>query len=69
MRFPAFDSHDDLLDAPVADGTSTHLEFTASDGEPQDEELAQAEEDALVSRRVAEAMARLDPLLRSIAEK
>ena len=34
------------LDAPVADGTSTHLEFTPGDGEPQDEELARAEEDA-----------------------
>jgi RNA polymerase sigma-32 factor len=56
------------LDAPVADGTSTHLEFTPSDGEPQDEELAQAEEGALVSRRVSEAMARLDPRERHIVE-
>jgi RNA polymerase sigma-32 factor len=56
------------LDAPVADGTSTHLEFTPSDGEPQDEELAQAEETAMVSRRVAEAMARLDPRERHIVE-
>jgi RNA polymerase sigma-32 factor len=56
------------LDAPVADGTSTHLEFTASDGEPQDEELARAEEDALVSRRVADAMGRLDPRERHIVE-
>ena len=56
------------LDAPVADGTSTHLEFTPADGEPQDEELAQAEEGALVSRRVAEAMARLDPRERHIVE-
>jgi RNA polymerase sigma-32 factor len=56
------------LDAPVADGTSTHLEFTPSDGEPQDEELAQAEETALVARRVCEAMARLDPRERHIVE-
>ncbi len=56
------------LDAPVADGTSTHLEFTASDGEPQDEELAHAEEGALVSRRVSEAMGRLDPRERHIVE-
>jgi RNA polymerase sigma-32 factor len=56
------------LDAPVADGTSTHLEFTPSDGEPQDEELAQAEEGALVSRRVGEAMSRLDPRERHIVE-
>jgi RNA polymerase sigma-32 factor len=56
------------LDAPVADGTSTHLEFTPSDGEPQDEELASAEEGALVSRRVSEAMGRLDPRERHIVE-
>ncbi|HEX9242956.1 MAG TPA: RNA polymerase factor sigma-32 [Anaeromyxobacter sp.] len=56
------------LDAPVADGTSTHLEFTPSDGEPQDEELAQAEETAIVARRVTEAMARLDPRERHIVE-
>jgi RNA polymerase sigma-32 factor len=56
------------LDAPVADGTSTHLEFTPADGEGQDEELAQAEEDALVNRRVSEAMSRLDPRERHIVE-
>ncbi len=56
------------LDAPVADGTSTHLEFTAADGEGQDQELAQAEEDALVNRRVTEAMNRLDPRERHIVE-
>ncbi len=56
------------LDAPVADGTSTHLEFTPADGEGQDEELAQAEEDALVNRRVTEAMNRLDPRERHIVE-
>src|SRR5512138_3124219 len=38
------------LDAPVADGTSTHLEFTPADGDGQDEELARLEEDALLSR-------------------
>jgi RNA polymerase sigma-32 factor len=56
------------LDAPVADGTSTHLEFTPSDGEPQDEELARAEEDSIVSRRVSDAMGRLDPRERHIVE-
>jgi RNA polymerase sigma-32 factor len=56
------------LDAPVADGTSTHLEFTPSDGDPQDEELARAQEDALLSRRVNEAMGRLDPRERHIVE-
>jgi RNA polymerase sigma-32 factor len=56
------------LDAPVADGTSTHLEFTPSEGDPQDEELARAEEDALLARRVNEAMSRLDPRERHIVE-
>jgi len=56
------------LDAPVADGTSTHLEFTPGDGEPQDEELARAEEDSIVHRRISEAMGRLDPRERHIVE-
>ncbi len=56
------------LDAPVADGTSTHLEFTPAEGDGQDEELARAEEDALVNRRVSEAMNRLDPRERHIVE-
>jgi RNA polymerase sigma-32 factor len=56
------------LDAPVADGSSTHLEFTPDDGEPQDEELARVEEDAIVSRRVNDAMSRLDPRERHIVE-
>jgi RNA polymerase sigma-32 factor len=56
------------LDAPVADGTSTHLEFTPGDGDPQDEELARAEEDAIVHRRVTDAMGRLDPRERHIIE-
>ena len=56
------------LDAPVADGTSTHLEFTPGDGEPQDEELGRAEEDAIVHRRVSDAMGRLDPRERHIVE-
>ncbi len=56
------------LDAPVADGTSTHLEFTPSEGNGQDEELARLEEDALVARRVNEAMSRLDPRERHIVE-
>jgi RNA polymerase sigma-32 factor len=54
------------LDAPVADGTSTHLEFTPGESEPQDEELARVEEDAIVHRRVTEAMGRLDPRERHI---
>ena len=54
------------LDAPVADGTSTHLEFTAGEGEPQDEELARVEEESLVHHRVSDAMNRLDPRERHI---
>ncbi|HEX9050326.1 MAG TPA: RNA polymerase factor sigma-32 [Anaeromyxobacter sp.] len=54
------------LDAPVADGTSTHLEFTPGDGEPQDEELARVEEESLVQHRVSDAMNRLDPRERHI---
>ncbi len=54
------------LDAPVADGTSTHLEFTPGEGEPQDEELARVEEESLVQHRVTEAMGRLDPRERHI---
>src|SRR5512142_528734 len=56
------------LDAPVADGTSTHLEFTPAAGDGQDAELAQAEEDALSDRRVSEALGRLDPRERHIVE-
>ncbi len=56
------------LDAPVADGTSTHLEFTPSEGDSQDEELARAQEEALLARRVNEAMGRLDPRERHIVE-
>src|SRR5690349_1504956 len=43
------------LDAPVADGTSTHLEFTPAEGDGQDDELARLEEEALLARRVNEA--------------
>ncbi len=56
------------LDAPIGDGTSTHLESTASGAEPQDEELARSEEEALVARRVGEAMGRLDARERHIVE-
>ena len=56
------------LDAPVADGTSTHLEFTPAEGDGQDVEYARAQEDALLNRRVSEAMGRLDPRERHIIE-
>jgi RNA polymerase sigma-32 factor len=60
------EGRDFSLDAPVGDGTSTHLESTASGWEPQDEELARAEEEALIARSIAEAMGRLDPRERHI---
>ena len=62
------EGRDFSLDAPVGDGTSTHLESAASGREPQDEELARAEEEALAARRIAEAMGRLDPRERHIVE-
>jgi len=62
------EGRDCSLDATVGDGTSTYLESTASDGEPQDEELARAEEQTLIARRIADAMGRLDPRERHIVE-
>ena len=60
------EERDFSLDAPVGEGSLTHLESTASGHEPQDEELARVEEEALVARRIAEAMGRLDPRERHI---
>jgi RNA polymerase sigma-32 factor len=54
------------LQVPIGDGTSTHLDAIASSGEPQDEELARCEEEAIVARRVAEAFGRLDARERHI---
>jgi RNA polymerase sigma-32 factor len=56
------------FDAPAGDGTSTFLEYTAADLEPQDEELARAEERAFLARRIADAMGQLDPRERHIVE-
>ncbi len=62
------EGRDSSLDAPVGDGTSTRLESTGSGLQPQDEELARAEEESLVVRRVGEAMSRLDPRERHIVK-
>ena len=62
------EGRDFSLDAPVGDGTSTHLESTPSGAEPQDEELARSEEEALVARCIGEAMGRLDARERHIVE-
>ncbi|HET7823709.1 MAG TPA: RNA polymerase factor sigma-32 [Anaeromyxobacter sp.] len=60
------EARDFSLDAPVGDGSSTHLESTASGAEPHDEQLARSEEEALIARRVADAMDRLDERERHI---
>jgi RNA polymerase sigma-32 factor len=59
---------DASLDAPVGDGTSTHVELTPFDADPQDEALALAQETAVVTRGVGEALAKLDPRERKIIE-
>ena len=56
------------FDAPVGDGTSTFLETTPSGHDPQDEELARAEDQAFLERRVADAMGQLDPRERHIVQ-
>ncbi len=55
------EGRDFSLDAPTGEGTSTHLDSTPFGGEPQDEELARFEEQALIARGVAKAMEALDP--------
>ena len=60
------EARDFSLDAPVGDGSATHVETTASGDEPHDEQLARSEEEALIARRVAEAMAGLDERERHI---
>jgi RNA polymerase sigma-32 factor len=58
------------LDAPVGDdGGNSHVDFVASVGETQDDELAQAEEREIVTDRVEQALMRLDPRERFIIEK
>jgi RNA polymerase sigma-32 factor len=62
------EGRDFSLDAPIGDGTSTHVESMQSGAEPQDEQLAWCEEERLVARRIAEAMGRLDERERHILE-
>jgi RNA polymerase sigma-32 factor len=58
------------LDAPVGDdGGNSHVDFVASAGETQDDELAQAQEREIVTDRVEQALMRLDPRERFIIEK
>ena len=62
------DGRDLSLDAPVRDGTATHVEHTPWSGEPQDAELARVQEEKLIARGVADAMGRLDARERHIVE-
>ena len=58
------------LDAPVGDdGGYAHVDFVASPVTAQDSELSTAEEQRMVSGRVGDALARLDPRERFIIER
>ncbi len=58
------------LDAPMGeDGGSSHVDFVVSRSAGQEERFAQAEERALVNRRVEEALLRLDERERFIIER
>ena len=62
------EGRDCSLDAPLGDGTSTHLESFPSESDPQDDELARAEEQSLLALDVADALGRLDSRERHIVE-
>ena len=57
------------LDAPLGDGTSTHLDFVPSAQPPQDEALSEVEERSIVSAEVELALTQLDPRERFIIER
>jgi RNA polymerase sigma-32 factor len=58
------------LDAPMGeDGTSSHIDFLASEQVAPDEELGTTQESALVRHRVGTALARLDARERFIIEQ
>jgi RNA polymerase sigma-32 factor len=61
-------ARDFSLEAPIGDGTSTHLDSLEWSGEPQDEELARREEEHMVARRIADAVGHLDARERHILE-
>jgi RNA polymerase sigma-32 factor len=63
------DGRDLSLDAPMSDGSTTHLDFVTGEGAPQDAELSRAEEEHLIASRVADAMGRLDPRERHIVQQ
>jgi RNA polymerase sigma-32 factor len=58
------------LDAPLGeDGASTHVDFVVGEGATQDAELETAQEQQVMQRRVAAALARLDQRERFIIEQ
>ncbi len=64
------DGRDLSLDAPLGeDGSHTHVDFVASPGPSQDEELSGVQEQRMVSGRVVEALAHLDVRERYIIEQ
>jgi RNA polymerase sigma-32 factor len=64
------DGRDLSLDAPLGDdGASSHVDFLAGSGPTQDDELGQAQEQAVMSSRVAAALGRLDDRERYIIEQ
>ena len=57
------------LDAPMGDdGAYSHVDFVVGHGPSQDSELSGAQEQAMVSSRIGEALARLDQRERYIIE-
>jgi RNA polymerase sigma-32 factor len=58
------------LDAPMGEGgASAHLDFLAGDAPPQDDELAAAQEQTILRRRIGEALAALNTRERYIVEQ
>ena len=62
------DGRDLSLDVPIGEGGALHVDFLASGREPQDDEIAAAEERWIVAHQVGEALAQLDPRERFIIE-
>ncbi len=64
------DGRDLSLDAPLGDDSAhSHVDFVASPGPSQDDELSGAQEQRMVSGRVVDALARLDVRERYIIEQ
>jgi RNA polymerase sigma-32 factor len=64
------DGRDLSLDAPLGeDGSHSHVDFVASPGPSQDEELSGAQEQRMLSGRVVEALTHLDVRERYIIEQ